>query len=179
LIAEEGLSDFGLARRKALRLLGLPESTPLPAHSMIDDELRLYQRLFQRDAHAERLSVLREKARELLIRLEKFNPYLTGAVLDGSAGPSTEIDIQLFTGSAKHVEIFLLNARIDFRHSVPRSDRAEAVLSFASEGIGVNLIVYPSPLERSVFRTRDGRIRARVKLDGLEKRIRAEKEGIA
>jgi hypothetical protein len=176
LIAEEGLSDFGLAQRKALRVLGLPENTPLPAHSMIDAELRLYQRLFQGDTHTERLAVQREKARELLIHLEKFNPYLTGAVLDGSAGPSAGIDIQLFTDSAKHVEIFLLNARIDFRHSAPRTNRAEAVLSFVSDGIDVNLIVYHSHLERSVFRTRDGRIRQRVKLGGLEKIIRVEEE---
>ena len=43
--------------------------------------------------------------------MQKFNPYLTGSVLDGTAGRYAEIDIQLFTDSAKDVEIFPEPAR--------------------------------------------------------------------
>ena len=101
--------------------------------------------------------------------VERFNPYLSGAVLDGSAGRYAEIDIQLFTDSAKDVEIFLLNQHIDFEHSTPRSDRAEAVLTLDDELAAINLIVYPRFEERIVFKTRDGRVRQRVRLDALRK----------
>ena len=101
--------------------------------------------------------------------MQKFNPYLTGSVLDGTAGRYAEIDIQLFTDSAKDVEIFLLNQHIDFEHSTPRSDRAEAVLTLDDELAAINLIVYPRFEERIVFKTRDGRVRQRVRLHALRK----------
>ena len=79
----------------------------------------------------------------MMVIVQRFNPYLTGSVLDGTAVRYADIDIQLFTDSAKEVEIFLLNQHIDYEHSTPRSDRAEAVLSIQSGESVVNLIVYP------------------------------------
>ena len=171
LMAENGLTDFNAAKRKAVSLLGLPTNTPLPGNDSVEAELRLYQRLFQESEHAERLAALREKARELLTRLQRFNPYLTGPVLDGSAGRSAEIDIQLFTDSSEEVEIFLLDARIGFSHRAPRADSAETVLSFVEAEARVNLIVYPSRMERVVFKTRAGQVRQHVRLEGLERLI--------
>ena len=169
LIAESGISDYSLAKRKALHALGLPEGTHLPENAEVEAELRTYQRLFQGDEHAERIDRLRSKAREIMEVMQKFNPYLTGSVLDGTAGRYAEIDIQLFTDSAKDVEIFLLNQHIAFEHSTPRSDRAEAVLTLNDEVAAINLIVYPRFEERIVFKTRDGRVRQRVRLDALRK----------
>ena len=105
LIAESGISDYSLAKRKALHALGLPEGTHLPENAEVEAELRTYQRLFQGDEHAERIDQLRRKACEIMEVMQKFNPYLTGSVLDGTAGRYAEIDIQLFTDSAKDVEI--------------------------------------------------------------------------
>ncbi|MDR2507893.1 MAG: hypothetical protein LBD67_07875 [Candidatus Accumulibacter sp.] len=176
LMAENGLTDFNAAKRKAVDILGLPANTPLPGNESVEAELKLYQRLFQGSEHAERLAALREKARELLMRLQKFTPCLTGPVLDGSAGRSAEIDIQLFTDSPKEVEVFLLGARIGFSHRAPRADRAETVLSFVDEGMRVNLIVYPSRMERVVFKTRAGQVRQRVRLEGLEQLVQQESQ---
>jgi hypothetical protein len=169
LIAESGISDYSLAKRKALHALGLPEGTHLPENAEVEAELRTYQRLFQGDEHAERIAKLRHKASAIMEVMQKFNPYLTGSVLDGTAGRYAEIDIQLFTDSAKDVEIFLLNQHIDFEHSTPRSDRAEAVLTLDDELAAINLIVYPRFEERIVFKTRDGRVRQRVRLHALRK----------
>ena len=58
---------------------------------------------------------------------------------------------------------------MEYEHSVPRSDRAEAVLSMHSEDAVANLIVYPSGEERVTFRTRDGRVRQRARLDVVNK----------
>ena len=47
--------------------------------------------------------------------LERFNPYLTGSVLDGTAGLGSETHIHLFADSLKDVEMFLLNQDIPFQ----------------------------------------------------------------
>ena len=173
LIAENGLSDYAQAKRKAAHSLGLPESTPLPENAEVDNELRIYQRLFQGDEQGDRIDHLRRKAVEMMKIMQRFNAYLTGAVLDGSAGRYAEIDIQLFTDSAKDVEIFLLNQHLDFAHSVPRTDRAEAVLTINSDDAVINLIIYPAQQERVSFKTRDGRVRPHARLDAVLKLIDA------
>lgn len=167
LIAEDGITDYHVAKLKAANQLGLPENTRLPENPEVEAELRTYQRLFQDDEQTERILYLRQKAYEIMSIMQKFNPYLTGSVLDGTAGRYAEIDIQLFTDSAKDVEIFLINQKIDYEHSVPRSERAEAVLTIHSDEAVANLIVYPSHEERVTFRTRAGKVRRRIRLDAL------------
>ena len=172
LMAESGLADPALAKRKAALSLGLTENVALPDNAEVETELRLYQRLFQEDEHAERIGRLRRLARSVMARLQAFNPYLVGSVLDGSAGRHAEIDVQLFTDSAKDVEIFLLNHSAGFVHSVPRSERAEAVLTLQGEEVPVNLVIYPYKDERITLRTRDGRIRPRMRLEALDRLIK-------
>ena len=169
LMAEDGITDYVQAKRKAAQGLGLPENTRLPDNAEVEAELRCYQRLFQDEAQRQRIDHLRKVAREIMTVVQRFNPYLTGSVLDGTAGRHSEIDIQLFTDSAKDVEIFLLNQRWDYEHSIPRSDRAEAVLTVHSEDAIANLIVYPPQEERVSFKTRNGRVRQRARLDAVKK----------
>jgi hypothetical protein len=167
LIAEDGLTDYSAAKRKAAQSLGFADNARLPENSEIEAELRAYQRLFQDEEHTARIDRLRQIASEVMTLTQRFNPYLTGSVLDGTAGRYAEIDIQLFTDSAKDVEIFLLNQRIDYEHNTPRSDRAEAVLTIHSDDAVTNLIIYPPKEERVAFKTRDGRTRQRMRLDAL------------
>ena len=173
LIAEHGLSDYAQAKRKAAHSLGLPEGTPLPENAEVDSEVRIFQRLFQDGEQGERIDHLRRKAAQMMQIMQRFNAYLTGSVLDGSAGRYAEIDIQLFTDSAKDVEIFLLNQHLDFAHSVPRTDRAEAVLTLDDDDAVINLIIYPAHQERVSFKTRDGRVRPHARLDTVLKLIDA------
>ena len=168
LMAEDGIGDYSVAKRKAAHRLGVPENAGLPENSEIEEELRLYFRLFQNEEQLERLAYLRQKARELMGILSQFNPYLTGSVLDGTAGRYAEIDIQLFADSAKDVEIFLVNRQIDFQHSAPRSERVEAVLTVQGRGVVANLIVYPAKEERVAFRGRGGKARQRARLEVLD-----------
>lgn len=165
LMAEDGLSDCVLAKRKAARQLGLPENAGLPDDREVEDALRAYQRLFQDEEQQGRNIALLRAAASLMKLVQRFNPYLTGPVLAGIAGRHAEIDIQLFADSAKDVEVFLLNQRITFHHSQPRSERAEAVLTTRCAETTVNLVVYPHVEERTGFKTRDGRLRERARLD--------------
>lgn len=53
-------------------------------------------------------------------RLEAFNPFLTGAVLNGTAGEHSDIHLQIFCDNAKDVAIWLLNANVQYDVSETR-----------------------------------------------------------
>lgn len=167
LMAEDGITDFHLAKRKAARQLGLPEHTAFPDNAEVEAELRAYRSLYQGEDHAEMLLALRQTALDLLELLVPFNPYLTGSVLDGTAGEHSRIDILLFADSAKEVEIFLLNRGIDVEHAEPRSERVEAVLVMETDTADANLVIMPPHLERVALKFRDGRPRERIRADAL------------
>lgn len=173
LMAEDGISAPAIAKRKAVRGLGLPDNAAMPDDSEVAAELRTYQRLFQEEEQRARNIHLLDVAARLMATVECFNPYLSGPVLDGTAGRHAEIDIQLFTDSAKDVEIFLLNARIDYRHSLPRTERAEAVLTIPIDDVVANLVIYPRNEERISSKTRDGRVRERARLAIVKKLLDA------
>jgi hypothetical protein len=167
LVAEDGM-EYGAAKRKAVRQLGLPENFPLPGNAQVEDAVRDYHAIYQEDEQAERLVWLRGAAVELMHKLHRFSPYLTGSVLDGTATRHSRIDILLFPDSAKEVEIFLLDQGIDFHHGSPRSDRVEAVLMIDDEEMPANLIVLPPREERINFKGTDGRSRARARVEAVE-----------
>ena len=154
IMAEDGIDNFALAKRKAARSLGAPASEALPANDEIEAELLAYLALYQAEEHPERIAELRTAALEAMRALEDFHPYLTGPVLKGTAGPYAEIDLQLFPESAKDVEVFLLDRGIAFETQEARrysGDRAHAVSVFT-------LLWQDTPLRLSVFDPRDERV---------------------
>lgn len=167
LMAEDGITDYQQAKRKAARQLGLPEQTALPDNADVEAQLQAYRSIYQDEDHAERLLALRHTALDLLELLADFRPYLTGSVLDGSASEHSNIDIFLFADSAKEVEIFLLNHRVAFEHLKPRNDKAEAVLLMETNTADANLVIFPQQLERVSMKYRDGRVRERIRADAL------------
>lgn len=114
MMAEDGISDFAYAKKKAGRQLGAIDNSILPSNAEVEEELKLYNALFLSDEQPENLRELRKNALFTMQILEKFNPHLTGAVLDGTAGMFSETHIHLFADSIKEVEMFLLNQQIPF-----------------------------------------------------------------
>jgi len=167
LIAEEGVADFGLAKRKAARQLGLSGSVPLPDNAEVEAALRVHHELYQGEEHPERLRHLRSAALEAMELLHDFHPYLTGPVLEGVAGRYAGIDLLLFAESAKEVEIYLLNRGIFFEHADFSSERAEAVLQLLVNDEEVKLTILAPALERAAFRGRDGRLRQRARMEAV------------
>ncbi|MCB1957031.1 MAG: hypothetical protein KDG55_15220 [Rhodocyclaceae bacterium] len=162
MMAEDGIQDYGFAKRKAARQLGANETESLPTNAEVEIELRAWQALYQDEEHDERLLEMRSAAASLMRLLEPFRPYLTGGVLDGTAGRFSQIDIDLFADSAKDVEIFFLNEQVRYEHREirrPGPDTPEAVLVFDWEDVPVRLSIYPSHLERI---SRKGVERARL-----------------
>jgi len=154
MMAEDGIDDFGFAKRKAARQLGTGEAAgeSLPTNVEIEAELRRWQTLYQGEELTERLANMRQAAAGLMRLLSTFRPYLTGSALDGTAGRYAEIEIDLFPESAKDVEIFLLNAAFPYKHRGARKtspDALEAVLTLEWEGTPARLSIYPAPAERT------------------------------
>jgi hypothetical protein len=162
IMAEDGVDDFALAKRKAARQLGAADTHALPRNDEIEAELRAYRSLYQADEHPHLIDELRRVALDVMRELERFSPYLTGPVLSGLAGPYAEIDLQLFPDSAKEVEIFLLDRGVPFTTNEARrfsGDRARAVSLISLDWHGV-------PVRLSVFDPRDERVALKTSLAG-------------
>lgn len=162
IMAENGIDNFALAKRKAARQLGATDKQGLPANDEVEAELRAYLELYQADEHPDRIRSLRRIALSAMLELAEFSPYLTGPVLKGIAGPYADIELQLFPDSGKDVEIFLLNRNIQFSSAEKRrysGDRARAVTQLELEWEG-------APVKLSVFDSRDERIALKTTQEG-------------
>ena len=158
MMAEDGISDFGFAKRKAAKQLGATDADSLPNNTEIEAELRAWQALYQDDEQPERLFEMRTAAVEVMRMLETFRPYLTGGALDGTAGRYSELEIEIFPDSTKDVEIFFLNQDFPYEHREPprpAPHAPEAILSFDWEDVPVRISVYPSAAERVPRRGQD------------------------
>ncbi len=114
MMAEEGISDYAFAKRKAAKFFGLMDGDALPSNDEINDAIKEHQAIYFDEEHEERLKILRLEALSLMKQLMAFNPHLTGGVLDGTAGRYPTIHIQLYADSMKEVEFFLLNHSIAY-----------------------------------------------------------------
>ena len=176
IMAEDGVDDFALAKRKAAKQLGAPESEALPGNDEVEAELRAYRALYQPEEHSERIVELRRIALDAMRALERFSPYLTGPVLKGTAGPYAEIELQLFPESAKEVELFLLERRIAYATQEGKrfsGDRKHAMSV-------LSLVWDEAPLRLSVFDPRDERVALKTSQAGrvLERAGIAEVAGL-
>ncbi len=117
MMAEDGINDFAYAKKKAGKQLGVSESSALPTNAEIEEEIRLYHNIYNADEQPLELAKLRKAALMTMQLFARFNPHLTGSVLDGTAGKFSQTNIHLFADSAKDVEIFLLSQQIPFDSS--------------------------------------------------------------
>jgi len=181
MIAQDG-ADYTTAKAKAARqVLGVDRPSPnyLPDNLQVEDEVRRYQALFHGPEQAARLQRLRALALEVMEQLAEFRPYLTGAVLNGTAGEHDDIHLQLFADSAKEVEIWLLNRNVDIDISETphfkggRHDPVETV-SFIWKQESVHAELYEMNDLRGALKPRaDGRLQ-RVDAAGLRSLIDEE-----
>ena len=115
-IAQDGC-DYATAKRRAVReVLGEAGASrgAVPDNALVESELRRYLRIFAADSQPAELASLRRTALRLMQRLQAFDPHLVGAVLNGTATSHSCIRLNLYTDSAKDVEIFLLNEGVSF-----------------------------------------------------------------
>ncbi len=155
LMAEDGITDHAFAKRKAARQLGAADTQHLPSNQEVDDALNSYRALFQQDSHSDVLYQLREEALATMRLLAVFHPYLTGSVLNGTAGEQSDVNLMLFSDDAKAVLLFLLKHKIDFEDGEWRTrvnGREESVPSYTltgESGTQIHIIVLPENARHS------------------------------
>ena len=149
LVVEEGL-EYGQAKRRAAKQLGLPARTALPDNDALEDAVREYIEIFCAESQPVELKALRELALTWMERLPEFRPHLSGAVWHGTATRLSDIYIGLFCDDPKSPEIALINhnARYQAREVTGFHGETVSALSIHSlceplrETVGVHLLVY-------------------------------------
>jgi hypothetical protein len=148
-VVEEGL-DYGAAKRRAVKQLGLPPRTELPSHDEVEAEVRDYIALFCADTQPSELTALRELALVWMQRMADFRPYLGGSVWHGTATKLSDIYIALFCDDSKSAEIALIDHNADyvarsikgFDGSTVEALSIHAPCKALNTEIGVHLMVY-------------------------------------
>ena len=120
LMAEDGIEDYALAKRKAARQAGIPDARELPTNEEIDAELKMYREIYHREEHRDHLRQLRKIALRAMRELAQFDPHLTGSVLNGNAGKYADVNLQLYTDNTKAVELYLMDRGIPYRTAQSR-----------------------------------------------------------
>ncbi|MGK3272600.1 hypothetical protein ACSLNH_02800 [Comamonas kerstersii] len=149
MVVEEGL-EWGAAKRRAVKQLGLPARTPLPDNDALEAAVREYIDIFCPDTQPQELRALRELALVWMERLQEFRPHLAGAVWRGTATRMSDIYIGLFCDDSKSAEIALINHNVQYDVTQVTGFNGETVdaLSISSlckplgETVGVHLMVY-------------------------------------
>lgn len=151
IMAEHGIRDFLVAKRKAAERLGLSEmSAILPKNSEIEEALAGYQRLFGGASHVLALEAQRRAALAAMRYLKEFEPRLVGSVLSGTATEHSDVQLHLFAERAESVTLKLIDEGIPHEVTEKRVKlNAERVRPFP----GVRFEVDDHPIDAVVFPT--------------------------
>lgn len=149
IIAQDGITDFAFAKRKAAKQLGASDTRHLPSNEEVEAALHSYRTLYQSNSHPGVLLQLRTEALAIMQMLAEFRPYLTGSVLSGAAGKHSDINLLVFSDDAKAVLLFLLKNNIEFEGGEWRirvGGREETVPSYTLTGQSntqIHIVVLP------------------------------------
>ena len=169
ILAEDGSLDYGSAKRKAARQLGAPDSGNLPDNQQVEDALRSYLAIYQTDETRAQLALLRQTAIEYMEQLLDFDPHLTGSVLNGTAGPHADINLQLFTDHQKEVEFLLMRLPAAYQAGEYRATdtlgRIYPRFMIDDPRARIDLVVYPASELRNM---------KRLQADGSPRRLRLQ-----
>lgn len=149
LVVEEGL-EYGPAKRRAVRNLGLSARTALPNNDVLEAEVREYIQLFCADTQPAELLALRTLALIWMERMAAFRPHVGGAVWHGTATRLSDVYIQLFCDDCKSAEIALIDHHVDYEPRMVTGFHGEQVEALSihafsrplGEEVGVHLLVY-------------------------------------
>ena len=114
-IAEHGMLDYGLAKRKAAKHLNLPDGHSLPSNDEVAQALVERQNLYEPAEQTALLARLRDEALAVMQVFERFQPILTGALASGVVSEHSEVQLDIQADSSKEFEQFLVNRDIEFK----------------------------------------------------------------
>ncbi|MEO7392961.1 MAG: hypothetical protein ABIU58_12355 [Ramlibacter sp.] len=149
MVVEEGL-EYGPAKRRAVRQLGLSARSALPDNEAVEEAVREYIELFCADTQPAELEALRRLAVTWMERMGAFRPYLAGAVWKGTATRLSDIYIQLFCDDPKSAELAMIDNGADYQARTVTGFNGESVEALSlscmspelGEPIGVHMMIY-------------------------------------
>ena len=159
MVVEEGL-EYGPAKRRALKQMGLPGRTALPGNDEVEEAVVAYIATFCADTQPAELDALRRLALLWMERMAAFRPHLGGAVWRGTATRLSDIYIQLFCDDCKSAEISLIDHQVDYVPRTVNGFHGESVEALSVHGycpelkeeVGVHLLVYDRDDVRGALR---------------------------
>ncbi|MCI0749712.1 MAG: hypothetical protein L0Y32_04095 [Nevskiales bacterium] len=163
IICEDGLSDYRLAKQKAVERLGLGFGTPLPSNADVETAVLRYQQLFGGRDYADRLTLLRQTALKAMRLLAEFQPRLVGAVATGATTDGHPVQLHCFADKPEQIDVLLESRGLAFEVSQRRYRYADGqtgdvpVLTFLAADINVSVAVFPErDLRRALLSPTDG-----------------------
>jgi hypothetical protein len=149
IVVEEGL-EYGPAKRRAVKQLGLNARAQLPNNDQLEDAVREYLELFCADTQPAELLALRQLASVWMARMADFRPHLGGAVWRGTATALSDIYLQLFCDDPKSAEISLIDHQVRYEVSTVQGFQGETVDALSilsacpglSQKVLVHLMIY-------------------------------------
>ena len=175
IMAEQGVDDYRLAKRKAAERLGATDIAVLPRNTEIEEALADHRRLFESHTHSSALRDLRRTALQAMRLLRRFEPRLVGPVLSGTASAHSEVNLHLFADGAESVALHLLDNGIPHRIAERRlryePDRLVPypVVRFVAGNTDIDAVVFPiNGIRQSPASPVDGRPMRRADSQELE-----------
>lgn len=188
----EGLTDYHCAKLKAARQLNCSDKNALPDNHEIEAALREHLSLFAANTQPAVLAALRRVALRAMRWLQiegqgganqsapsnpVFEPWLTGAVLNGTANEFSDIELELIGVETKIMEFILLNRGVAFeladsnavsRSYKPADTTKNIQYHLEFEDAPVVITLYDSHAQRQALYPRGSIKHERVKLTEAE-----------
>ncbi|MFO7859353.1 MAG: hypothetical protein R6V11_10625 [Ectothiorhodospiraceae bacterium] len=185
IMVEEGVNDYLQAKRKAAERLGAPGTQNMPRNREIQEAVVEHQRLFQGDSQAARVRHLRETALDAMRFFARFRPRLVGAVLDGTAGDWSEVQLHVFADTPEELDVFLMDHGLPFdaterRLRVRREEWVTLpVYRFLAGGERIDLTVFTlDGLRQAPLSQVDGQPMARANADSVARLLEADTDAV-
>jgi hypothetical protein len=178
LVVDEGL-EYGAAKLRAAKVLGLPQRTPLPDNNLLEAAVREHIAIFHADTQPLELLALRELALVWMDRLAAYRPHIGGAVWHGTATRHSDLYLQLFCDDPKALEIELVNQGVDYDAHQVTGLHGHTVDALSLNGwcetlqvwVGIHLLVNDADDLRGALRADDQGRRPRGDAVALRRRM--------
>ncbi|GAB6041176.1 hypothetical protein [Endothiovibrio diazotrophicus] len=149
IMAEDGVHEFHVAKRRAAERLRIDDRRCLPDNEAVEEALAQHQRLFRGHRQPEALARLRRVAAAAMRFLEPFEPRLVGPVLAGTADEGSTVYLHLFPDHPEAVLHFLMDRQIPFEENERRvrypggRDELYPMLSLYADDTPLELTLFP------------------------------------
>jgi hypothetical protein len=178
LVLDEGLEDFGLAKRKAAEHLGLGATRNLPRNVEVEAAVLERQSLFQTEEERAHVAYLRATALEAMRLFADYSPRLVGSALKGTAHAVQRITLHLFANAVEEVCFLLMDRRIPYDLGSRRlrfggEPQELPSVSFVADDVEIEAVVFSvDGIRQAPLSPVDGRPMRRASLQDVEALLR-------